>query len=62
MVVWKFKCDCGNIVSKPLSDVKRGNTKSCDGAHLDQATNLGKSNTKALSDTLSRLIDQKELK
>ena len=26
---WEFKCDCGNIIIKKSSDVKRGKTKSC---------------------------------
>lgn len=26
---WKFQCDCGNIVIKWASDVRRGRTKAC---------------------------------
>ena len=29
LVVWKFQCDCGNIVELPGSSVKLGNIKSC---------------------------------
>lgn len=27
--IWKFKCDCGNIVERPATSVMNGNTKSC---------------------------------
>jgi hypothetical protein len=26
---WQFQCECGNIIVKAASDVKRGKTKSC---------------------------------
>ena len=29
LVIWKFQCDCGNVVEKPAAFVKNGNTKSC---------------------------------
>lgn len=28
-VFWLWRCDCGNIVSHPLKEVKSGNTQSC---------------------------------
>ena len=28
-VIWKFQCDCGNIVERSGTEVKRGNIKSC---------------------------------
>jgi hypothetical protein len=49
VTIWKFRCDCGNIVEKPLSDVKRGNTKSCGCAHMDQAKAQGISNKKDIT-------------
>lgn len=27
--VWKFKCDCGNIIDKVIYDIKNGKVKSC---------------------------------
>lgn len=29
LIVWKFKCECGNTIEVPASYVKNGNTKSC---------------------------------
>lgn len=29
LIIWKFKCDCGNIIEKNGRDVKRGTTQSC---------------------------------
>lgn len=28
-VFWLWQCDCGNIISRPLKEIKNGNTKSC---------------------------------
>ena len=27
--IWRFKCDCGNIVERPTTSVMTGVTKSC---------------------------------
>lgn len=39
-VYWKFKCDCGNIVSHSAHELKNGNTRSCGCLGLE--TSMGK--------------------
>lgn len=29
LIIWRFQCECGNIIEKPAAHVKSGNTKSC---------------------------------
>ena len=29
LIIWEFQCDCGNIIERTGSQVKRGNTQSC---------------------------------
>lgn len=35
-VYWLWECECGNVISAPLKDVKSGNTKSC-GCRMKEA-------------------------
>jgi len=48
-VVWKCKCDCGNITYASQSDLHKGATKSCGCINKEQLTKLNESRTKDIS-------------
>lgn len=41
-VIFKCKCDCGNIVLVPLTGLRSGNNKSCGCLHKKVKQNIGK--------------------
>ena len=47
-IVWKCKCDCGNIVEVIASDLKRGTTRSCGCLVKDLAHTVSDSTYKVL--------------
>lgn len=42
IVIWRFRCDCGKIVERVGSDVRRGDTQSCGCLFHELASERGK--------------------
>ena len=36
LILWLFKCECGNFIKRIVADVKRGNTQSCGCLAIDR--------------------------